>query len=475
MIAEKCPAIKTGCLSCHSRGIRCDPSNAHCKQYSSTTWGTNRLVKYACPAATPYPTASLSISWTGTRREKQSLHFFSTYTAPELAGWLDTTFWQYRVLQTSQHDPAIRHVIAALGASHEHRLRKQAARENLETGELDAFAMRQCNKAISDLLRPSEQPLRSLMRALTASVLFACFESANYNREQACVHVLHSRRLLDQIKTAASGSTSQNSYLVSIAHLEPLIAHHETFLDPYFRGADATESNDVLDLLGTPDFSSFSQARVALEGAIARLGVVLMGVEDTKPTAADIANLKRSKATFTTWLRRWEHAFSAFLAREAGNCDAATLNGYRVLKAHQLASTVLADINYAAGEPAWAAFTPRFKAIVELVEGVMQGFPRRSLSSQAPQGPYMSASMGLTEPLYATASRCADPVIAEKARTLLARLPANEGVHSSWRIAFIERVLCACTGKPCLVADTTETQERDFPTATNVTGEPIAA
>jgi hypothetical protein len=103
-------------------------------------------------------------------------------SAPELSGFLDTKFWQQLLPQATYLDPAIRHAVAAIGASHEYALRKQASRFNAETDGLLPFALRQCNKAINYLLRPSYKCSQGdLMRALTACVLFASFESLSGN------------------------------------------------------------------------------------------------------------------------------------------------------------------------------------------------------------------------------------------------------------------------------------------------------
>ena len=130
-----------------ARGVRCEPEDPGCQAFSSTTWSSNFYVERR-PAAKSRSASrerrhevrpsitSLSVSWQGTLRERQSLHFFCIISAPELSGYLDTKFWQVLLLQATYSDAAIKHAVAALGASHEHRLRKRAMRNNSETNEL---------------------------------------------------------------------------------------------------------------------------------------------------------------------------------------------------------------------------------------------------------------------------------------------------------------------------------------------------
>lgn len=436
-----------------AQGIRCSPKNPRCQRHISTRWTTNLLVKDGRAACRPSPTANIAITWQGTRREKQSLHFFRTITAPELSGFLDAQLWQHLIPRAMQHDPALTHITAALGASYECQLRKQARRQTSETDELEAFSLRQCNKAINDLFRLQGDRHYNLLRALTASVLFVCLESTNGNRDQAIKHLLHSRRLLEQVKEAYCTSNGVDVYPVDIKHLEPLITHYETHMEcrnqpesDNYR-ADCPNLASEFGPASTASFDSLTEARVALEAGLANFGTIFMGLEGVKQTPAELAEITRAKSAYSALLDRWDKSFSGYLARNAGNWDTSDLNGFRVLKAHQLSGMIVADTNYADGEASWGLFTSRFTAIVDLVTEVLQTVPRRPVSLVAPQQAYISASVGLSEPLYITATRCADPVVAGKARMLLAKLPANEGVHSAWRVEFVEKILCACTGK----------------------------
>ena len=390
---------------------------------------------------------SLDFSWDGTLREKQSLHFFCVISAPELSGFLDTKFWQTLLPQASQLDQAIKHAVAALGASHEHQLRMQASRLNAETDGLHPFALRQCNKAIKNLIKPTKKMSQhDLMRALTASVLFASFESLSGNRDGAIPHVVHSRRLLEQYKSNQKDSNGFDTFPVDLDIIEPLVAHYEVQIGSYVYESDPEGMIKDFDPDVALEFHRLADARVSLERSIANLSIVLWSLHDHHGPE-DVAAVAKKKAKYASWLKRWDTAFSNLLAKNSANFDRETVDGCRLLKAHQVAVTTLTDVDYYQGEQGWAAFNPRYQIIVDLIGAIIDNLPKRGLSAQAPQMAYISSAMGITEPLYLTSTRCTDAVIAEKARSLMKKLPQNEGVHSAWKTEYIEKTLCAATGK----------------------------
>lgn len=402
-------------------------------------------------------------TWEGTQRERQSLHFFCLFSAPEFAGSLDSEFWQVRLPQATLRDPAIMHAVAAIGAAHEYQLRKQAARDNAKTSELYSFALRQCNKSIRDLLRPSKSRYQGLVRLMTASVLFACFENINRQRGEAVVHVQHCHRILEQVKALRKklhGNFDEEATPVDFEFLEPLIAHYGYQNDHFIlAGQDADDKTDLieydLDQEGRPLFKSTGDARIMLTGAIARLGVEIVKLEDPLRTAHDIADVALTKSRYSDFLWRWHLSFERFLTRHRRSLDSVELDGCRVLRAHLLASTIMADIDFATGERGWEFFEDRYEAIVQILEEATENLPKPAVSLEAPQDAYLSATMRMLEPLYVVATRCPDLQTAQRARALLAKLPSNEGAQSKWRIEFIERILCACTGRP-FIADSIE-------------------
>ena len=285
------------------------------------------------------------------------------------------------------------------------------------------------------------------MRALTACVLFASFESLSGNREGAIPHVVHSRHLIEQHKKRYGCCGRGLEFPINLETIEPLVAHYETQIGNFVYEDDPNGMTNVFDVRAPLKFYSLADARISLEQAMANLGVIVWSLRE-QHSPEDLEVVASSKAEYATWLHRWEAGFKVLLAQESSTFDQDKLDGCRLLKAHHLAMSTLAHVDYTLGELGWAAFTPEYQAMVDLMSTIVDNLPKRGLSARAPHLPYLSSSMGMTEPLYCVASRCTDIAIAENARSLMKKLPLSEGVHSTWKISFIEKTLCAATGKP---------------------------
>lgn len=444
-----------------SQNIKCDPTNPKCKRFVSTTWSSNRSLEHRSrskpEAALPSwliegktNIRSLDQTWHGTLKERQSLHFFSIISAPELSGLLDSQFWQMMLLQAAQSDDAIKHAVAAIGASHEHQLRRQASRINAETDGLRPFALRQCNKAITALVKPAKRmDQHDLKRALTAAVLLACFESVAGNRDGAVPHVVHSRRLLEQYKHCQASRNPRiksDAFPIDLDVIEPLITHYEVQVGGYAGESDPSGMIKKFSLTEPFSINRIADARVSLEGAIASLSVVLWNLQhDHSPEAIELA--EKQKFAHSSWLQDWDRKFTHFLARSEQHLDKKTFNGCRLIKAHHLTIYIVASITWGQGGSVWASFTPNFATIIDLLTAILDNSPKKAAASTAPQTPYISATMGMTEPLYVTLSRCVDEGVVKRARELVGRLPMNEGIHSEWRTGFVERALRAAEGR----------------------------
>lgn len=392
----------------------------------------------------PFSTRSLTVGWEGTQREQRCLYFFSTISAPELAGYMDFAFWSEVLLQATHDDPAIRHAVAAIGASHEYKLRKQVAKFNLETEGLHAFALRQVNKAIKALVQPAQGTTQGLLRALTASILFACFESLNNSREAAIPHVVYAGRILKQLKQTAEDENTKRPYPVPMHLIEPLVVQYEAQRGVYY-GDSERPKDAYLDISKPIVIRSIAEARILLLQAISVMQDVFTQYGEDDTESGTIA-LKCAKKEMAEWFGRWNNAFETHLSRT--QIDTVTMRSCKLIKCHQIATTIAAGVDPLLGEDCWAPFTDDMKKAYAIIADLHATDPRRTTpSSQPPHTPYFSSTMGMTEPLYVIASRCADPETSQNAKALLGRLPPSEGANSSWRISFLETLLCTISGE----------------------------
>ena len=97
-------------------------------------------------------TDPIDIPWSDNRQEQHSLNFFVKNSAPQLAGYFDSPFWQRTVLQAARNEPAVRYAVAGIGALHEKLLTGSVSPEQSQD-QRTRFALEQCNKSIHALLK----------------------------------------------------------------------------------------------------------------------------------------------------------------------------------------------------------------------------------------------------------------------------------------------------------------------------------
>lgn len=88
-----------------------------------------------------------SLPFSNDKQEQHALQFFIKHSAPQLAGYFDSPFWQKMVLVAARHEPSVMHAIAAIGALHE-KLLSGAVNPAESQDRRARFALEQCNKSI---------------------------------------------------------------------------------------------------------------------------------------------------------------------------------------------------------------------------------------------------------------------------------------------------------------------------------------
>jgi hypothetical protein len=118
-------------------------------------------------------------------QESRSFFFFREHTIPQISGSFDADFWHRFILQTSYHDPAVRHASCALGALHEcFEFGSMSLTKSTMNNDNTEFALQQYSKAIGCLLAPMKKNEgQAADVALMTCILFICFE--------VCLHELY--------------------------------------------------------------------------------------------------------------------------------------------------------------------------------------------------------------------------------------------------------------------------------------------
>ncbi|KAM0722282.1 hypothetical protein Q7P37_001723 [Cladosporium fusiforme] len=375
----------------------------------------------------------VTLPWSEDPQTQHALQFFVQHSAPQLAGYFDSPFWQRTLLQSGRHEPAVKHAIAAIGALHE-RLLMGAEEADTSHKRQTRFALEQCNKSIQHLTAPVEgKDHPDLRLMLTTCVLFTCFEAMQGHCEQAIAHATQGYGLLKQYATAPEANPREaGTFAVELDQLCLTMQRLQT-QSKGLMGKDygVILDNDTMDIPKPTHFDSLRDARVALEKVINRLAIFFLDL-DLNDNFYDLVCSNAEKfLSFAPWLKAWEEAFTKLLTERKDIMTPNERKGAMVLKAHHLVCEILSNVDLSEGELGWDKFHSEFTAILDLAKAVLEDGPQPDTRQSSPKTE-LCFSLGIVDPLYEVCARCRDPALRRRALDLLARHPRQDCMWSSW-------------------------------------------
>lgn len=378
-------------------------------------------------------TDPVTLPWSEDRQTQHALQFFVQHSAPQLAGYFDSPFWQRTLLQSGRHEPAVKHAIAAIGALHE-RLLMGAEETDASHRRHTRFALEQCNKSIQHLTTPTEgKDHPDLRLMLTTCVLFTCFEAMQGHCEQAIAHATQGYGLLKQYATAPETNPCEaGTFAVELDQLCLTMQRLQT-QSKGLMGKDygISLNSDKKDIPKPVRFDTLRDARVTLEQVINRLAIFFLDL-DLNDNFYDLVCSNAEKfLSFAPWLKAWEEAFSRLLAEKQNTMTPNERKGAMVLKAHHLVCEILSNVDLSEGELGWDKFHGEFTAILDLAKAVLEDGPQPVTRQTSPKTE-LCFSLGIVDPLYEVCARCRDPALRRRALDLLARHPRQDCMWSSW-------------------------------------------
>ncbi|PVH91398.1 hypothetical protein DM02DRAFT_344028 [Periconia macrospinosa] len=210
--------VKTGCITCRIRKVRCDERKPTCHRCSSTGRKCDGYLSVTQPS-TDSPDRPAVVEQAQkyhsaiskqpgiplpkkSDQELRSFRFFLEITVPEIANVFDIDFWLTEIPRTCHIDPAIWHATVSLGAVHERTIAMD--RGNAYTGAGLEFALQQFNTAIGHIVRPSDRPplKDEKWRAVVVSILFTYQCSLQGLYAQSNVHLTAAKRLMNELQQA---------------------------------------------------------------------------------------------------------------------------------------------------------------------------------------------------------------------------------------------------------------------------------
>ncbi|KAI0534442.1 hypothetical protein GGR58DRAFT_59287 [Xylaria digitata] len=287
--------VRTGCLTCKVRKVKCDEDKPSCRR--CTTTGRK------CDGYAP-PSTSSVLSWHRPRHlfpnvndasERRCLRFFVEVAAPVLSGPLDSYFWTHLILQFSQMEPAVRHSVIAVSSLYEQVHRHRDVSSLLPD---DNLILSHYNAAIQHLKVMKNESL-----VLLVCILFVCIEFLRGNRAAATEHSQHGISILKRVEEAFPWAKE---------HLSPIFRRLGVF--PFFFAVVDRPQPNLLCLDDTiSSFSTASDAQFYLDGILGRTvrlirrgDVYRLGCMRNKPVSPDLI---AEQDLTRTLLDKWHSSF----------------------------------------------------------------------------------------------------------------------------------------------------------------------
>ncbi|KAL8798927.1 MAG: hypothetical protein Q9182_006274 [Xanthomendoza sp. 2 TL-2023] len=486
--------VKTGCLTCKARHLKCDEEKPECSKCKSTGrrcdgYGSKKdvhplsttaekggravakpeqpLVKTACIRLTPV--AFTLSGWDGSMDELRGFDYFRLQTSQDLAYSLNASL-QELVLQNSHHHDAIKHGAIALGLLGETiRINSSSPSSNTLPPAFaqHEFARSQYYKAIRILQRDIGRDERGAVEiALISCFLFIVFEFLQGNDQSATTHLRSGLAILRKQYFPQAGSNSVTNEYLKLNSMQFEIARIFHILDmqaTMWLDLRSFQDKPYIPIDGGPASrhvapTSFESLEVACDDLINLITRVYnfrryASKHDYAPSTDDVPRaIYAERDALLDELDVHRHRLSSFLARQIDAQTPEDPHRITILRINRKVTTMmLATYLEPHEERFYAQCMSHFWQIMSLATFILRQtpeMPRRVVqivhaNNQAEDTPYgrrlFSFFAGLIQPLYFTAIKCREKVTAQKAVDLLEMEPWREGAWDSAAMAKIAR------------------------------------
>ncbi|OAP65635.1 hypothetical protein AYL99_01607 [Fonsecaea erecta] len=289
------PKVRTGCVTCKARKIRCDEKKPSCERCTSTG---RRCEGYV--ALRP-----LLFEIPQDKDERWGFYYFRDRTSRQLLSFAHHDFWNRLVIQAGYSRGIVRHALVAIASYHE----SVDTPDHVRQLDRQQFAICQYNKAIKSLLDAGIHS--DVEDVLLASILFTFFENVRGALPNALVHLHAGLRVLSEWRSLHSSwdNVKPSNQLIG-QHLAPILCH--------LQNTAATLMPIRLDQprissIGPPEcFQSLQESHVFFDKIVHGLCARLQSVhkQDTWPYG-DESTIHEGRIL----LWAWYNSFSKFLGK----------------------------------------------------------------------------------------------------------------------------------------------------------------
>ncbi|KAJ5225909.1 hypothetical protein N7468_007134 [Penicillium chermesinum] len=365
--------------------------------------------------------------------QRRALEFFFHKTAPHLAGYFESQFFQNTVLQLTLTEPAIRQASAAIGVLHEQTA--LGALESFKLGLLPITPIQMYNRSIRTILEKGKTD-NSYPLIATTNLLFIAFEYFQGNVDAAANHIQSGIKILQAWRTSNGGppkepwgknyQTSQEQFMeVKIALLLSTFntnavgyrqGHHtDVFLNPI---------SETGELMFADSFDNVMEARVALIDMISCANSHFyrfnnfrsQGPLDDPHSAAVFENLIKN-------LDRWQMQLDDLIVRRKASWmkrDRESADAIRIIR---ISMSFGVRSFLAENECAWDALKPEYEEAIILAERLLADRDRYTPEENRRT---LSLDCGIIFSFHALAWKCRWPYLRRRALDAFRRIPKRE-------------------------------------------------
>ncbi|KFY48348.1 hypothetical protein V495_01421 [Pseudogymnoascus sp. VKM F-4514 (FW-929)] len=295
------PKVKSGCLTCKARRVKCDETKPSCLQCARVrrtcegygdgeTQNQDRTVSTLQRAQilVPHLTELVHLEYAPTsslfkdNQEHFCFRHFCSSTSRHLGGPFQSELWGRLIPQASVVDTSIRHAVIAIAAiSLIPKGNPRSAKDG--SGVYHQFALLQYSKALLQMRIAASKRTLDLRTVLITSILIICFETFHGNRTSAFDQLRTGLALINTMVGDNDGSRpcSADASLPTTCIVERELVEVYARLEVNFMmimrsrpgGKPITMSNRLLKgrRKAPESFMSVEEARIFLEGIQRRL------------------------------------------------------------------------------------------------------------------------------------------------------------------------------------------------------------
>ncbi|OAA66154.1 C6 zinc finger domain protein [Cordyceps fumosorosea ARSEF 2679] len=474
------PKVKTGCITCRIRRVKCDEGRPACKKCISTGRKCDGFEISpepepapcaSSPIATPCLHALTPIYGRASPREREMFNLFRTKTVTQVSGAFYQPFWHVDVLLAAQTQPAIWHASLSMAAMYAWFKMDDDDDDGddgdtIQRQEHYRFALRQHNEAIAHLValaqNRKEDDARSAEVLLMASVLFTGLSSLRGDPREAMMHASHGLRVAQQwqflekteedaecgVSGASSSSTAADHHMLPTKSLVGLIDGFE--VQYMWTGA----RQPILRRGGLPrevpvaPFRSATEACFELQRLVGGLLIAVRNEKERRTAGTSACGVPGAPAPVPDLRQPYRHALSAWKVKFSHlkwsqrlrqstdhHLDSCAL----VLDIWLCGAEIASSLDLSQYELAWDTFAARFRRIIKLTHKLVaeEALQEEEVGRRRRRRPVYSFSPSVCEPLFMVASSCRDGQLRREAIALLRQRPRREGIWDARLMAAI--------------------------------------